>query len=186
VDRQSVLEALRRDHEQITGQMKALAEAVSELGGADRSRMPGLIEQCREQVWSIKRAFLVHRCREEVGLFPDVERIAFRGAARVDALGAFFSGEAEHDIQAHLEVEKGLRKAADLLGSAARDEGDRKSTLGELREVAERTEDLMSRHAGKEDAVLFPTITQLLSAEQLAAVNERLRQLSEELGGGEG
>jgi hemerythrin-like domain-containing protein len=177
MSQQPVFQALHQDHAQILSQMKALEEAIRALLPATPPQQSHHLDECRERLRGLRQTFLVHRCREEVGLFPDVERMVAHGLPKVDRVAGFFAGEAEDDIRAHLAVENSLRKMADLLDALKPEEVSGEGARAELLDTAERTHRLLRRHAGKEEDLVFPLIGRLLSEDQIAAVAARMREL---------
>lgn len=179
--RESVLDDLRREHEAVLVELRALIEEVGHVEEGSAELTPETLEACRERVRSLRRAFVVHRCREEVGLFPDVEQIVARDAPRVDILRAFFAGEADDDITAHVEIDAELQQLTSLADRLAQGQ-DIGRALGD---VARTMADLLKRHATKEDTEVFPMMVRVLTEQQLEEVAERMRELCEPEAAGE-
>ncbi|MBN1459590.1 MAG: hemerythrin domain-containing protein [Armatimonadetes bacterium] len=172
---ESMLEELRREHEAVLAGVRAMIEEVERVEAAGAEPTPEAIAACRERVHSLRRAFTIHRCHEEVALFPEVEQFVSQGAPRVDILGSFFAGEAEDDITAHVEIEQRLERLDALLEQLA-EGNDARAVLGD---TARALADLLSRHAKKEDTEIFPLMLRTLTENQLNNIAERLAELCE-------
>jgi hemerythrin-like domain-containing protein len=177
---ESVLEDLKQEHQAVLASVLELTEEVSGVEEGHPAS-PQAIEACRERVQALRRIFTVHRCREEVGLFPDVEQIVAQDAPRVDILRNFFAGEAEDDITAHVEIEAELKELASLVERLAQGQ-DVGRAFGD---VARRMADLLKRHATKEDTEVFPMMVRVLTEEQLEAVATRMAELCKPASAGE-
>jgi len=173
--RESVLDDLKREHEAVLAELRALIEEVERVEEGSAELTPEALEACRERVRSLRRTFVVHRCREEVGLFPDVEQIVSQGAPRVDILWTFFAGEADDDIAAHVAIEERLKEIDALLERLP--EGEEVGAA--LGDTARAMADLLTRHAVKEDTEVFPMMVRVLSEDQLAEVAKRMAELCE-------
>ena len=171
--RESVLDDLRREHEAVLARLRALIEEVEREEKGREEWTPEVLDACRERVRSLRKTFVVHRCREEVGLFPDVEQLVSQGAPRVDILRAFFAGEADDDIAAHVAIEERLKEIDALLERLSLGDEVGAALGGTARSMA----DLLTRHASKENTEVFPMMVRVLSEEQLAEVAKRLADL---------
>ncbi len=172
---ESVLDDLKREHEAVLARLCALIEEVERVEAGSVELTQEMLAACRESVRSLHKVFVDHRCREEVGLFPDVEQIVSRGAPRVDILRAFFEGEADDDIAAHVAIEARLKEIEALLERMLQGE----EVGPALGDTARAMVDLLTRHATKEDTEVFPVMVRVLSEEQLAGVAKRLTELCE-------
>jgi hemerythrin-like domain-containing protein len=177
VGEQSVLDQLREEHESILRQVDVVRQRLAQLSGKPEADSASAVAECQKAVLRLRRAFLVHRCREEVGLFPEVELLISEGTARVDIVRDFLYGEAEDDILAHLEIEQNLTKMGELIEGPRRRDTTGAETLGAISALSQATLALLERHAQKEDSLVFPMMVRMLSEEQLGAVGRRLDEL---------
>jgi len=173
--RESILDDLRKEHEAVLDGVRAMIGEVERVGAGGEPPTREQVENCRERLRSLRRAFTVHRCREEVGLFPEVEQVVSEGAPRVDIIRSFFAGETEDDISAHVAVENQLQGLDTLLARLARGEDVRVS----VGETARSLADCLTRHAMKEDTEIFPLMLRTLTERQLANISERMAELCE-------
>jgi len=172
---ESMLEELRREHETVLEGVRAMIAEVERVERGAAEPTPEAMAACRQRVHSLRKAFTIHRCHEEVALFPEVEQFVARGAPRVDILGSFFAGEAEEDINAHVEIEDQLQQIDALLQRLSKGENER-AALGD---TARALADLLARHAKKEDTEIFPLMLRTLTENQLNNIAERLAELCE-------
>lgn len=170
---ESMLEELRREHETVLEGVRAMIEEVERVERGEAEPTPEAMAACRQRVHSLRKAFTIHRCHEEVALFPEVEQFVARGAPRVDILGSFFAGEAEDDIVAHVGIAEGLQQIDRVLEQLLR----RDEPESDLGEAARGLADLITRHAAKEDTEIFPMMVRVVTREQLADVAERIAEL---------
>jgi len=170
---ESVFEELRKDHEVVLAGVRAVVEKVERVEQGGPKPTPEALAVCQKSVRALRRAFTVHRCREEVGLFPEVEQLVSQGAPSVDILGSFFAGEAEDDIVAHVGIAEGLQQIDRVLEQLLR----RDEPESDLGEAARGLADLITRHAAKEDTEIFPMMVRVVTREQLADVAERIAEL---------
>ena len=172
---ESVFDELRKDHEVVLDGVRALIAEVERVEAGGDAATREQVERCRERLRSLRRAFTAHRCREEIGLFPEVEQVVSEGAPSVDILGSFFAGEAEDDIIAHVEIARELQQLDLSLERML--EGEQEGPA--LAEVARGLADLLIRHATKEDTEIFPMMARTLTDKQLSNVAARMAELCE-------
>jgi hemerythrin-like domain-containing protein len=171
----SVFDELRQDHEAVLAGVRAMVEEVERVDRGGAELTSEALAACRESVQALRKAFTVHRCREEVALFPEVQQVVSEGAPRVDILGSFLAGEAEDDIIAHVAIMDRLQQSDALLERLSQGE-DVRAALGD---TARALADLLTRHVEKEDTEIFPLMVRVLSEDQLANVAERMAELCE-------
>jgi iron-sulfur cluster repair protein YtfE (RIC family) len=164
--------------------MAGLASAVEAVGRQRQGRSRAE-QEIRSQVETLEQAMLLHFRKEEEGLYPEVQRITAEGAPAVDILSQFFGQQADDDLTAHRLLRGRMREMLGLL-EAVRGAREFDSGWSEgLRAVVGAAQDLLTRHARKEDTLVFPMIERLLDDAQMAAAGERMRIIAREGGSGD-
>ena len=165
---------LRQEHNLGIGLTGSLSQQVQAL--ALSSPAGDSPAECRKTLDELRASLLLHFRVEEEGLYPDVQRIAAEGAPRVDILTAFFGEESDDDLKAHALLRARLEEIGGML-SRAQAAGMSDELVGRLANAANLAHDLLSRHAAKEDTLIFPLVERLLDAAQRAAVEAKMQSL---------
>ena len=174
---ESGLRTLSAEHRALAKHVGVLLRSLERLRDGSEYIPPGELGELRRQVKALRRTFVIHRTEEEIGLYPEVEaRLAEQGA-EADALREFFAGQAEEDLAAHAAFDRGVHDLESLLAALKRRDTGQLRT--KLFEAARAATGLLTRHAHKEDTVIFPMILRVLSEEQIATVTTRMRELRE-------
>ena len=163
----SPMDDLRREHQLVLADMAEAQAAVQELkpGPGASGRGPGQL--LRSRLGQFQEGMLLHFQREEQFVYPE--------ASRAGLLGEFLNSEAEEDMRAHQVIST---RTEELISAAEEIErtGDIDAQgLSRLRTIFGLTHTLLERHASKEDTLIFPMIERGLSAEQLVAMRDHLR-----------
>lgn len=174
----SPTDELRAEHDVAFAKMDSLADAVARLQRSEADRSADVGEGADACAAEVQRALLLHFRKEEEGLFPDVLSVVSRGAPRVDILSHFFGGEADDDLKAHALLRGRLKDVRGLLDEAAQAGQLDRAAAARLDTLVGLTKDLLGRHAKKEHELVFPMIERLLDEPQMAAVRERMREIS--------
>ncbi len=127
----------------------------------------------------------LHFRREEEGLFPDAQRMVSEDASRTSVIGAFFGEEAEDDLGAHMTLRTRVGEMIGVLDEAALAGQIGEQTPKRLRALLNVIENLLARHAAKEDDFIFPMIERSLTTEQQQAVLSRLSAIAPGAGAGD-
>jgi hemerythrin-like domain-containing protein len=168
----SPIDELRFEHRLLSVHLADLETMLREVTSDEAWERVGL-EVCR-RLDAFLAALAVHFRKEEDGLFPDVRAMVAEDPTAFDIVGRFFAEEADEDLGAHRVL---AARAADMVSTL--DEAQRAASLGAVRlqqllDLTESEKDLMTRHAGKEEQVVFPMIARSLSHEQLTRIGTRL------------
>jgi len=174
----SPTEELRAEHVVALAKMNEFAQAASYLQSGKETTWNRAGEDVRARASELQEALLLHFRKEEDGLFPDVLSMVSRGAPPVDILSHFFGDEADDDLKAHTVVRGRLRDVRALLDGAAQAGQLDGAAAARLDTLVGLTQDLLERHAKKEHELVFPMIERLLDESQMAAVKERMQEIS--------
>lgn len=169
---------LRADHDAALAKMNELAEAVSRLQNARAAGPMQAGEEVQALTGQLQRALLLHFRKEEEALFPDLLAMVSRGAPAVDILSQFFGEEADDDLKAHALLRGRLRDLCAVMKDASERGRLDEAGAARLDTLVSLTKDLLERHAKKEHELIFPMIARLLDESQMAAVRERMKEIS--------
>jgi hemerythrin-like domain-containing protein len=129
-------------------------------------------------VAALRDALLLHFRREEEALFPDLVDLMSEDAPEADIIAGFFRQESDDDVSAHTTLRLALHGIANLLEQMAVPNARPQHSVSALRDRFERARDLLSRHAEKEETVIFPMVERLLEEAQLRAIAARLATIT--------
>ena len=165
---------LRAEHEVALRGMGEVVEASALLRSVSSDKA---WEAVGARLGRLREGLLLHFRKEEEGLFPEVAAMAAQGAPRVDILGQFFGEQADDDLTAHALLRQRMDEMAAVVVEVVKRRRGGGSEAERLGTLVEATRDLLERHAGKEDRLVFPMIERVLSPEQMAAVRERMEAI---------
>ena len=171
----SPLDELRKEHQLVLADIADAHAMVREVGASPEAARDAFSGPLRSRLDMFRQGILLHFRREEECLFPDARLLVSQGAHGASILGEFLRSEAEEDMRAHQVIAARTEEIASLLAAGAQQGGLPALSLSHLRTLVGLTHDLLTRHAEKEDKMVFPLIERGLSADQLAIIHERLR-----------
>ncbi|MGD0111782.1 MAG: hemerythrin domain-containing protein [Armatimonadota bacterium] len=173
----SPLDELRREHQMVLADIADIHTAMRETATSTERAHDALRGSLRSRLDMFRQGILLHFRREEECLYPDVRLLVAQGAHGADILGQFLRSEAEEDMRAHQVIAARTEEIASLLAAGEQQGGLPALSLSHLRTLVGLTHDLVTRHAEKEDKMVFPLIERNLSGDQLAIIYERLRSV---------
>jgi len=171
----SPVDELRKEHQSLLQDCSDLQAVVQALKADDESSRGTAAGMLSDRFGMLQQAQHLHFRREEECLYPDAQRLVSEGAKGADIFGRFFAAEGEDDLVAHTTLRTRVGDILSLLGASKSADRLDNQALGRLRTLVNLTYDLFSRHAHKEDTLIFPMIEGSLNWEQMQAVAERLR-----------
>jgi hemerythrin-like domain-containing protein len=174
----SPFEELLQEHMALLTDVGDLQTSIRGLAQPESAALGGGVGPIRDSLDIFQRRLRIHFRREEEGVFPDAQRMVSEGARGADVFGRFFAEEAEDDMSAHATL---TQRASEMMAMVAQMEqagGPDEASARRLLALVNLTANLIQRHAGKEDTLIFPMIEKSLTAEQVAAVSERLKKLA--------
>ncbi len=170
----AAIQDLQDEHETIVAEMEALTGALRELANDEPAVAASEFASLRERAEGFRYAFLVHRLKEEDGLFPEIQKAVPGGDPEAGALGRFFAGEARDDLGAHLEIDGHMRELVKLLQVREQAPALDPEVLARARAWVALAQDLLREHAEKEDTLIFPLMARVLTVDQRHVVEQRL------------
>jgi hemerythrin-like domain-containing protein len=167
----SPIAALRQDHVEALAETHVLVADTLGLEEADWSQVK---EKVANQFSDLRRLLLRHFQQEEQALYPEVIQLVSEGAPEVDILADFFQEATDADLAAHGLLRSRLHEVATLLARMEPPGEDFASASAALQTTLQFSRNLLSRHAEKEETLVFPILERLLDEKQMAAVRERM------------
>jgi iron-sulfur cluster repair protein YtfE (RIC family) len=178
VERRSPVDELREEHAVLRDQVRNLADAIAGFIGVETGRLEDATGAVREQAAALRSSLLLHFRKEEDGLFPDVITLVSAGAPEGDIVAHFFSESADDDLRAHALLRGRLEECEGVLAQRV-GSGSEAAWIARLGGILNGIRDLLLQHVAKEDDLVFPMVERLLDELQMAAVRDRLDQISE-------
>ncbi len=181
----SPVEEIRKDHETLKRDVKALGAAIHRVGRDARATQGALSGSLRDRLALFSARMRLHFRREEEALFRDAQRAVAIGARGAGILGPFFREEADDDLAAHAALRTHMQEMIALLDGVEWRGLIDAQTCARLQRLFAVIDDLLVRHSVKEDDLVFPTIERALTPAQRGAVLDRLADIAQEAGSGD-
>jgi hemerythrin-like domain-containing protein len=172
----SATEELLRDHELLLSQVEDLRASLLALRPGAVANLELAEGRLRARTGAFWKDLRLHFLREEIGLFAEAHRLVTEAPQPDRPLAAFLAGETEEDLSAHVGISKRMNEAIKLVEEIEAAGLLATQDLARLRTMVGIALGLLSRHAAKEESLIFPTLARALTPRQLAAIRTRLRE----------
>ncbi len=170
----SATEELLRDHRVLLSEVEALRESLLTLRIGPVADLEIAEGRLRARMTAFWKDWRLHCLREEMGLFAEAHRLVAEAAEPDRSLAAFLAGEAEEDLSAHVGISKRFYEALSLLEEIEGAGRLEEQELARLRTMVGLSFSLLTRHATKEESLIFPTLARALTPRQMAMIRKRL------------
>jgi hemerythrin-like domain-containing protein len=173
----SVLDEFGDEHRTVIAAMEALMGALHGAADNGQARAASDCSPLLAQAEQFRHTFLVHRLREEDGLFPEVQKAISDATPEMGDVDRFFTGKGREDLRAHQEIDGYLRELTELLQCLAEAPVPDPQALEQARACTALAQELLRDHAAKEDSIIFPRMAAMLAADPRRNVERRLEAL---------